>query len=159
MALASAGCSDVAASLKSAALYLDAPVPPAFERTPPPVTVVRGGPSGELLAGAAPPLLPEEAVDEVVGGGLKEWLTPIERRHLADASQQAAIAPTGNPVPWQAVDPKGNPTAAGAAIAVNNVFRSVSGEPHQQLVTLCREYHGDDLAIWVLAGKTRAAEQ
>jgi surface antigen len=173
LALALAGCTEVASSLKSAALDLGVPVPAAFDRTPPQVPVVRGGASGELLAGAAPPLLPEDAVDEVVSPGLKEWLTPLERRQLADASQQAAVAPTGAPVPWQAADAKGAATAAGAAVPVNNVFRSVSGricrdvrqyvekanEPHQRLVTLCREYHGDDLAIWVLAGRTRAAEQ
>ncbi len=173
IAIALAGCTEVASSLKSAAIDLDLPVPPAFDRTPPQITIVRGGASGELLAGAAPPLLPEDAVDAVVSAGLKEWLTPIERRQLADASQQAAVAPTGSPVPWQAVDAKGAATAAGAAVPVNNVFRSVSGricrdirqyvekasEPHQRLVTLCREYHGDDLAIWVLGSATRAAEQ
>lgn len=137
---------------------------PAFDQTPPAIIVRRGGLSGELLTGPAPPLLPDDAIDASVGDALHPWLTPMERRPLAEASQRAVATITGNPVPWQSTDNLGVTTAAGAAVPVSDPFRSTRGricrdvrqyveksaEPHQQLVTLCREDRGNDLTVWVV---------
>ena len=134
-----------------------------FDVPPPPVTVVRDGPAGELVAGAAAPLVPASAVDAAVGDGLRSWLTPEERRSLAEASQKAAAEFTLQPVGWEAVDPNGARTAAGTAVAVDDVYRAVRGgicrdirqslvkgnETHQQQVTLCHRDFGNGLWVWV----------
>ena len=75
------------------------PIPPRkalkrLRKAPPEVFVVRGGPSGELLAGPIAPSVPEELVDATIGDELRMWLTPMERRLLAGASQSAAVAVT-----------------------------------------------------------------
>lgn len=130
---------------------------------PPPVTVVRDGPAGELVAGAAAPLLPAAAVDDAVAGGLRSWLTVVERRSLAEASQKAAAEFTLQPVAWEAVDPSGVRTAAGTAVAVDNVYRAVRGSicrdirqslvksngTHEEQVTLCHRDFGNGLWVWV----------
>ena len=130
---------------------------------PPPVTVVRDGPAGELVAGAAAPLVPTAAVDDAVAEGLRSWLTVVERRSLAEASQKAAAEFTLQPVAWEAVDPSGVRTAAGTAVAVDNVYRAVRGsfcrdirqslvksnETHEDQVTLCRRDFGNGLWVWV----------
>lgn len=143
------------------------PLPQAgllFDRPPPPVSVVRGGPSGELIAGPAPPLVPNSAVDDAIGPSLRPWLTAVERRRLAEASQHAAVDFTLEPVLWTAADPTGARTAAGTVVAVGDVFRAVRGqicrdvrqtvakdnETHIEQVTLCRHDYGADLAVWVV---------
>ena len=140
-----------------------------FDRPPPPVTVVRDGPSGELIAGTAPPLVPGDAVDAAVAAGLRPWLTEIERRKLADASQRAAADFTLRPVAWEALDAGGNRTAIGTAVAVDNAYRAVrgqlcrelrqslikNGEAHQEQVTLCRRDYDNDVAVWVLGSADR----
>jgi hypothetical protein len=145
------------------------PTPPALERTPPPVTLRHGGPSGEVLAGSAPSPVPEDNVDDIVGVTLRPWLTALERRQLAEASERAATGTTGTPVPWQAVDGKGARTAAGAAMATDAIFRSIAGklcrdvrqsiekgdEAHQQAVVLCRQPLSNDVVMWLIGSPDR----
>jgi surface antigen len=112
-----------------------------------------------------PPYVPDELVDAAVAESLRPWLTPFERRSLAEASQSAAAAPTATAVAWRATDGAGDPSAAGSVTPVRDVFRSVHGrlcrdlrqsvakggpEPHLQQVTLCREDQGAGLYVWVL---------
>jgi surface antigen len=136
-----------------------------IDRPPPPIVVGRGGPSGDLLASPVAPLLPPDAVDQVVADVLRNWLTPIEREALAGASQQAAILPTGSIVPWQAVDGTGAVTARGTAVPLADVFRSghglvcrivrqtvdKGGAAHIQQASLCRADEGDGLFVWRVA--------
>ncbi len=135
-----------------------------LEKPPPPVKVVRDGPAGTLIAGPAPPLLPDAVADQAVAEPLRAWLTEVERRRLAEASQLAADEFTLQPVAWQATDPTGAKTASGTAVAVDDVFRAVRGqlcrdlrqslvkgeETHQEQVTLCRRELGSDLFVWVV---------
>lgn len=135
-----------------------------LDRPPPPVTVVRDGAAGVLIAGPAAPLLPEALTDQAVAGPLRPWLTEIERRSLAEASQRAADDFTLEPVAWTASDPTGAKTASGTAVAVDDVFRAVRGQlcrdvrqsvvkgdaTHQEQVTLCRREVGSDLFAWVI---------
>jgi surface antigen len=135
-----------------------------FDRPPPPVTVVRDGPAGELIAGAAPPLVPSAAVDAVIAEPLRAWLTAVEKRQLAEASQRAADNFTLQPIAWQARDPTGAETAKGTAMAVDNAFRAVRGricrevrqsvakdhEVHEDQVTLCRQDYGDGVWVWIV---------
>jgi len=134
-----------------------------LDRPPPPVNVVRDGATGELIAGAAPALVPDGAVDEAVAEPLRAWLTAVERRRLAEASQRAAADFTLEPVAWEALDPAGDKTAVGTAMAVDDVYRAVRGqlcrelrqslikgqETHQVQVTLCRRDFGNGLYVWV----------
>ena len=136
-----------------------------LRKAPPEVFVSRAGPSGELLNGPIAPSLPEDLVDAAIGDELRLWLTPIERRLLAEASQSAAVAVTGTPVSWQPLDGVAPRVAAGAAMPVGEAYRSVRGricrdvrqsvqkseQPLEQQVTLCREDEGADLFVWVLA--------
>lgn len=136
-----------------------------IDRPPPPVTVSRLGPSGDLLADPVAPVIPAGAVDQIVAEGLRNWLTPIERESLAGASQQAAVAPTGAIVPWQSVNGAGAPTARGTAVPVADVFRSghglicrhvrqsvdKDGTTHIQQASLCRSDLGDGLFVWRVA--------
>lgn len=131
----------------------------------PPVAVVAGGPSGVLLSGPYVPDVPDLAVDDVVGSGLKDWLTFEERRSLAMASQRAAIGVTGTPLPWDSQDGGDKVTASGSAVAVGDAFRSLrgpicravrqsfdkKGEPHAQTVTLCRVPIKSGVTLWVVA--------
>jgi hypothetical protein len=141
------------------------PKPGQFiDQPPPPVSVVRDGPAGELIAGPAPPLVPNSAVDDAVADSLRPWLTEVERRDLAEASQRAADQFTMEPVAFVASDPSGARTATGTAVAVDDVFRAVRGqlcrdvrqsvakddETHIQQVTLCRRDYGGGLWVWVL---------
>jgi surface antigen len=135
-----------------------------FDRAPPPVAVVRDGPAGELIASPAPPLVPNSAVDDAIADSLRPWLTEIERRDLAEASQRAADQYTMEPAAWVASDPSGAHTATGTAVAVDDVFRAVRGQlcrdvrqtvakddkTHIQQVTLCRRDYGGGLYVWVL---------
>ncbi|HEV2546236.1 MAG TPA: hypothetical protein VGU20_02775 [Stellaceae bacterium] len=135
-----------------------------FDAPPPDVVVRRGGPSGELLAGPTVPALPDDAVDTSIGSGLRNWLTPVERRQLAEASQRAVLGITGTPIAWAAADPGGAQTAKGLALPVDDAQRSVrgrvcrdlwqsvdkAGETHQQQVTLCRRDYGNGLSVWAL---------
>jgi surface antigen len=109
-----------------------------------------------------PAALPPAAVDQAVAEGLRTWLTPIEREALAGASQQAASAPTGAIVPWQAINGAGAPTAHGTAVPLADVFRSdhglicrhvrqsvdKDGTSHVQQAALCRADLGDGLFVW-----------
>lgn len=131
---------------------------------PPAAVVRRDGPSGELLNGPAPPVVPNEDVDAVIGGALRASLTAVERRQLAEASQHAAAEITGTPVPWEAVDGDRKQTASGAAIPVADAYRSVRGRicrdvrqavnkgeaRHLTQVTLCREDRGSGLHVWLV---------
>jgi hypothetical protein len=161
-ALALAACSST--DLSSARVP---PLPQAgqfFDRPPPPVSVVRDGPAGELIAGPAPPLVPNSAVDDAIAESLRPWLTAVERRDLAEASQRAADQFTMDPVAFVASDPSGARTATGTAVAVDDVFRAVRGQlcrdvrqsvakddtMHIQQVTLCRRDYGGGLWVWVL---------
>jgi len=135
-----------------------------FDRPPPDVVVLRGGAAGELLVGPTVPALPDDAVEPSIGPGLRSWLTPIERRQLAEASQRAVLGITGTPVAWAATDPTGSETAKGIALPVSDAQRSVrgrvcrdvwqsvekSGEGHQQQVTLCRYEYGNGVSVWAL---------
>jgi len=135
-----------------------------FDRPPPDIVVRRGGPSGELLAGPTVPALPDDAVETAIGPALRNWLTPIERRQLAEASQRAVLSITGTPLEWAAADPAGVQTARGIALPVDDAQRSVrgrvcrdlwqsadkAGQTHQQQITLCRYDYGNGLSIWAL---------
>jgi hypothetical protein len=135
-----------------------------FDAPPPDVVVRRGGPAGELLAGPTVPALPDDAVDTAIGPGLRNWLTPVERRQLAEASQRAVLGITGTPVAWAAADPAGIETAKGLALPVDDAQRSVrgrvcrdlwqsadkAGATHQQQVTLCRYDYGNGVSVWAL---------
>ncbi len=135
-----------------------------LDRPPPPVRVVRDGINGELIAGVAPPLVPDAAVDQAVAEPLRPWLTAVERRRLAEASQRAAADFTLQPTAWEALDPTGAKTATGIATAVDDVYRAVRGqlcrelrqsltkgeETHQEQVTLCRRDFGSGLYVWVV---------
>ena len=135
-----------------------------LQKPPPEITLRRGGPSGELLGGPVPPALSEEAADAAIGETLRPWLTPIERRELAEASQHAAIALTGAPIGWRAVDGADAVTATGTALAVGAPYYSVRGhicrdlsqsvsksaELRQQEVTLCRDDPLSGPAVWLL---------
>jgi surface antigen len=143
------------------------PLPQAgllFDQPPPPVTVVRDGPAGELLTGGVPPMVPAAEVDEVVAQGLRPWLTEIEMRQLALASQRAVAQYPLVPVLWQAFDPSGTRTARGTVVPIGNVFLAVrgfvcrdvrqtvvkDGAAHGDQVTLCRRHFPGDLAVWVV---------
>jgi surface antigen len=135
-----------------------------LDRPPPPVTVVRDGAAGVLIAGPAAPLFPDALADQAVAEALRPWLTEIERQRLAQASQRAADDFTLEPVAWEATDPTGAKTASGTAVAVDDVFRAVRGqlcrdlrqsivkgdERHQEQVTLCRREISNDLFVWVI---------
>jgi hypothetical protein len=175
LGLGLAGCGDSGIKLPDIKLPdIDLSTPPSmssipkpgalFDRAPPPVTVVRDGPSGELLNGPAPPLVPQVAVDAAVAEPLRPLLSADERRRLAEASQRAAAEFTLQPVAWESIDKEGNKTAVGTAVAVDNAFRAVRNgrlcrnlrqnaikkeEAHQQQVTLCREDYGNGLYVWV----------
>ena len=164
-----AGCTYLSAQASRPFTEAGLPIPPALERTPPPVTVGNGGPAGELLAGAVPSSVPDDAVDDIVAAALRPWLNPIERRQLAEASERAATAPTGTAVGWQAVDGRGAPTATGAAMPTNGVFRSIAGalcrdvrqvvekgdKAHEQAIVLCRQYLNNDVALWLIGNPER----
>ena len=134
-----------------------------FDKTPPAVAVVRDGPSGEVLNGPAPPLVPDPAIDAIVAEPLLRWLTPMERRKLAEASQRAAAEFTLQPIAWEVLDDSGRKIAVGTAMPVNNAYRAVRGRvcrdlrqslikkdsAHQSQVTLCRQDYGNGLSVWV----------
>ena len=134
-----------------------------FDKTPPAVAVVRDGPSGELLNGPAPPLLPDQMIDIAIAEPLRHWLNPLERRKLAEASQRAAAEFTLQPVAWEVLDDSGRKIAIGTAMPVDNAYRAVRGricrdlrqslikreEAHQSQVTLCRQEYGNGLSAWV----------
>ena len=134
-----------------------------FDKTPPAVAVVRDGPSGELLNGPAPPLVPDQAIDTIVAEPLRHWLNPLERRKLAEASQRAAAEYTLQPVAWEVLDDSGRKIAIGTAMPVDNAYRAVRGrvcrdlrqslikkdESHQSQVTLCRQDYGNGLWVWI----------
>jgi hypothetical protein len=136
-----------------------------IDQPPPPITVSRGGPSGDLLASPVVPLMPPETADKTVAEALRNWLTPIEREGLASASQAAVAAPTGSIVPWQAVDGTGAVTARGTVIPLADVFKSghgpicrvvretaeKAGTTHVQQASLCRADEGDGLIVWRVA--------
>lgn len=130
----------------------------------PPATVSRGGPSGVLVVGPSAPEIQAEMADHAIAEGLRNWLTPTEREGLAKASQQAIAAPTGTPVPWQALDGSGAVTAQGTAVPLEDVFRSLrgllcrvvrqsvdkDGARHVQQTSLCRTDEGDGLQVWLV---------
>ncbi len=161
--LALAGCADIEATL--ARFDPDAPGPlgRAIDRPPPPVQVVQTGASGPLLGPAAAPV-PEPAIDRIVAEPLRTWLTLEERRRLADASEHAAVVPTGTAIPWQALNGANVRTASGTAMPVGNVYRSRRGEicrdvrqtvvrtdaPPPQIVALCRDSQADTVPLWVI---------
>jgi surface antigen len=137
----------------------------AIDRAPPTVDVVAGGPTGVLLTGPYVPDVPDAAVDGVIAGGLKSWLTFAERQNLAMASERAAVATTGEPVAWTAQDGGGEVTATGSAVAVGQPFRSLrggicrdvrqsfakDGTPHAQTVSLCRSEIVTGIELWVVS--------
>jgi surface antigen len=132
--------------------------------SPPVAAVRRDGLSGELLNGPAPPVVPDEDVDAVIGSAIRAALTAAERRQLAEASQRAAAEITGTPVLWDAVDGDRRRTASGAAVPVADAYRSVRGRicrdvrqavnkgetPRLTQVTLCREDRGSGLYVWLV---------
>jgi hypothetical protein len=135
-----------------------------LHKSPPPVVAARGGPRGEVLEGPVPPFVADETVDATIGEALRPWLTGIERRELAEASQRAAVTITGTSVAWQARDGKDAPTTAGAAMPVGEAYRSVRGRlcrelrqsvalsqgPRDEQVTLCRTDQGSGLYVWTV---------
>jgi surface antigen len=122
-------------------------------------------PIGSPLADPVRPILPDSAVDAVVGDELHKWLTPIERWSLAEASEQAAAVATGAEVVWQAKDGTGAVTAEGTVLAARDVYLSHRGyvcrdlqqrvekgaAPRATRVTLCRADLGNGLALWMPA--------
>jgi hypothetical protein len=145
-------------------------VPPGFlgsliDRPAPGVTVTAGDPARAQLNGPAAIVLPEAAVNNVVGEALRNWLTYEERRNLAVASEQAAVDPTGTTQPWQSADGAGVVTAIGSATSVADVYRSLRGricrdvwqtvkkqdDARAQLVTLCRDTQDAGPILWVIA--------
>lgn len=132
---------------------------------PPPVTVVEGGPSGQLISGPFIADVPEGDVDRVVGSELHNWLTFEERQSLASASQRAAVAPTAAAIAWQSHDGGNEVTATGSAIALNDVYRSLGGAicrdvwqsvakngvSRSETVALCRETIASGIVLWVAA--------
>jgi len=153
-ALALAGCAVL--PLPADALLL--------HKAPPRIVATRGGAWGEALEGPTPPIVADEMVDATIAESLRPWLTWIERRELAQASQRAAVAITGTRVAWQARDGADTPTAAGTAMPIREAYRSVRGRicrdlrqsvelsrgPREQQVTLCRDDQGSGLYVWVL---------
>lgn len=141
----------------------------ALDTPPPPVTVERGSLPGEVLAGAMLPVIPDSHVDEVIAPELRPWLTPLERRRLAEASQHAAVGVTGAQIEWKAIDSSGDETASGIAMPMHDAMLSVHGQlcrdlwqeakkddkPHQQQVTLCRVDYGDGLFVWSVGSATQ----
>jgi hypothetical protein len=135
-----------------------------LHKTPPRLVATRGGPWGETLEGPVSPFVADETVDATIGETLRPWLTSIERRELAAASQRAAVAITGSRIAWQARDGADAPTTAGAAMPVGEAYRSVRGRicrdlrqsvelgngPREQQVTLCRDDQGNGLYVWVV---------
>jgi hypothetical protein len=135
-----------------------------LHKSPPRVTATRGGPWGETLEGPVSPFVADEMVDATIGEALRPWLTWIERRELATASQRAAVAVTGSRVAWQAHDGADAATTSGAAMAVGEAYRSVRGRicrdlrqsvelsngPREQQVTLCHDDQGSGLYVWVV---------
>jgi surface antigen len=125
--------------------------------------VVRDGPSGEVLNGPAPPLVPDQLIDVAIAEPLRHWLNPLERRKLAEASQRAAAEFTLQPVAWEVLDDSGRKIAIGTAMPVDNAYRAVRGricrelrqslikkeEAHQSQVTLCRQEYGNGLSVWI----------
>ena len=132
-----------------------------FDKPPPAVDVQRGGTAPEVLAGPMLPVLPESDVDKSIGSGLRDGLSPLERRQLAEASQRAVLGITGTPVRWTAGE---NGGAAGVAMPVGDAQRSARGRicrdlwqsveqpgtPRQQQVTLCRFDYGNGLSVWIV---------
>jgi hypothetical protein len=135
-----------------------------MQKAAPPVVVTHGGPTGELLQGPVRPYVADEMVDAAIAEPLRAWLTWIERRELAEASQRAAVAVTGSVIAWQARDGADAPTTAGAAMPVGEAYRAVRGRicrdlrqsvelsqgPRQQQVTLCRDDQGSGLYVWIV---------
>jgi surface antigen len=136
-----------------------------IDRAPPQPTVTSGAPVGALVDGLVPPALPDSSVDAAVAQALRGRLTPDERGSLARASQAAAAAPTGLPVPWKALDGSGAATAGGTVMPTADPYRSLrgdicrdlrqsvqkKGELQQQQATLCRTDLGSGLEVWLLA--------
>jgi surface antigen len=134
-----------------------------FDKTPPAVAVVRDGPSGEVLNGPAPPLVPDQLIDVAIAEPLRHWLNPLERRKLAEASQRAAAEFTLQPVAWEVLDDSGRKITIGTAMPVDNAYRAVRGricrelrqslikkeEAHQSQVTLCRQEYANGLSVWI----------
>jgi hypothetical protein len=173
-ALALAACSSIEATVGQplsetvdstvTALERPAPLGRAIDRSPPPVTVTQGGPSGPLLAGPGLPVLPDHAVDSVIAPDLKNWLTFEERKTLAAASETAAVGVTGVAVQWRAHDGAGAQTASGTAVAVDDVYRSLrgyvcrdirqsfakSGDSREETVALCRADIAAGVTIWAV---------
>lgn len=135
-----------------------------IDRPAPQVAVSHGGPSGPLINGPVIADVPDPAIDTVVGGGLREWLTHAERRSLAMASQRAVVATTEDAVKWRAQDGDDATTASGTVESVGDVYRSLRGEicrdvrqsvdkneaTHAQTVTLCREPAAAGGTLWVI---------
>jgi len=157
------GISSAASDVKSAVNH-PAPVGRAFDRPPPAVKVVSGEPSGALLAGAGLSELPDNSVDLVVAPSLKNWLTFVERKDLANASEEAAVGPTGVAVEWQSRDGARSLTAGGSATAVDDVYLSLRGhicrdvrqnitkmgDSHFDTVTLCRTEATLGVPLWTV---------
>ena len=134
-----------------------------FDKAPPDVEVQRGGPGAELLAGPMLPVLPDGDIDSSIGPGLREGLSPLERRQLAEASQRAVLGITGTPVRWTVAETDGREGANGVAMPVDDAQRSVrgrlcrdlwqsvekAGKPREQQVTLCRFDYGNGLSVWI----------
>jgi hypothetical protein len=126
--------------------------------------VAHGGPSGVLINGPVIAEVPDPAIDQVVGGGLREWLTHEERRSVAQASEQAVVATTESAVAWRAKDGGDAVTAKGTVTSVGDVYRSLRGEicrdvlqkvdkdaaTHAQTVTLCREAVPAGGTLWLI---------
>jgi len=155
--------SSAAQDVESAAQH-PGPVGRLMDRPPPAVTVTSGDPSGPLLAGPGLAELPDASIDLVIAPPLKEWLTFAERKNLAAASEEAATGTTGLPFAWQSEDGTHTMTAAGSAVAVADVYRSLRGQicrevrqnitkrgdAHFGIVTLCRTEIADGIPAWTI---------
>jgi surface antigen len=90
-------------------------------------------------------------------------LSVAARQSLAEASLNAASAPTGIAVAWDAEDAQGHPTAGGSVVPARNAYLSHRGiicrdlQQHVQTpdggaseqVTLCRNDMGDNRILWL----------
>jgi hypothetical protein len=162
MAFALTACSTIESTLEP--LTHPAPLGRVIDRSPPPVAVTQGGPSGPLLAGPGLPILPDPAVDSVIAPDLKIWLTFEERKTLANASENAAVGVTGVAIKWRAHDGADVPTASGTAVPVDDVYRSQTGyvcrdvrqsfaragDTRVATVALCRTNIAEGVTIWAV---------
>ena len=126
--------------------------------------IAQGGITAELLTAGVTPLVPDGMVDAIIGDTLRPWLAPMERKDLAYASQNAAVAERNLRISWRTRNPAGEMTASGSVQPISDIYRSLRGRLCRdvrqfvdrnegiqwQQITLCREMTGANLYVWVV---------